>query len=100
MSPYLKLCDKIKSITKEDACINFHDEIQPVYLETDESGLGLGAALLQATNGTSYPRDKASEHSIPYVYVNKSLSSTEIRYSNIEREALGILIGLEKFHHY
>ena len=25
---------------------------------------------------------------------------TECRYSNIEREALGILHGLKKFHHY
>ena len=30
----------------------------------------------------------------------KSLSSTETRYNNIEREALGILHGLEKFHYY
>ena len=31
---------------------------------------------------------------------SKSLTSTECRYSNIEREALGILHDLEKFHHY
>ena len=31
---------------------------------------------------------------------SKSLSSVEKRYSNIEREALGILHGLDKFHHY
>ena len=36
----------------------------------------------------------------PITFVSKSLSSTERRYSNIEGEAVGILNGLEKFHHY
>ena len=30
----------------------------------------------------------------------KSLTNMETHYSNIEREALGILHGLENFHHY
>ena len=33
-------------------------------------------------------------------FTNKSLSSAETRYRNIESEVLGILLGLEKFHHY
>ena len=36
----------------------------------------------------------------PHAFVSKSLSATEERYSNIEWEALGILHGLDKFHHY
>ena len=36
----------------------------------------------------------------PIAFASKSLTGTECRYSNIEREALGILHGLEKFHHY
>ena len=66
------------------------------------SGVGLGAALLQTRHGTSCPRDKAPDNSIlrPIAFVGKSLSSTEKRYSHIERVALGILHGLEKFHHY
>ena len=36
---------------------------------------------------------------IPIMFASKSLSSAEIRYSNIERGALGILHGFEKFHH-
>ena len=31
---------------------------------------------------------------------NRSLAGAEHRYSNIEREVLDILHGLEKFHHY
>ena len=36
----------------------------------------------------------------PITFTSKSLMSTEQRYSNIEREALGTQHGLEKFHHY
>ena len=36
----------------------------------------------------------------PIAFASKSLSHTEWMYSNIEREALRILYGLEKFHHY
>ena len=36
----------------------------------------------------------------PTAFDSNRLSSIEQWYSNIEREALGILHGLEKFHHY
>ena len=36
----------------------------------------------------------------PIAFASKSSMGTECRYSNIEREYLGILHGLEKFHHY
>ena len=34
------------------------------------------------------------------MFASKSETSAEWRYSNIEREAMGILHGLKKFHHY
>ena len=36
----------------------------------------------------------------PIAFASKCLTGAECRYSNIEREALGILHGLKKFHHY
>ena len=36
----------------------------------------------------------------PIAFASKHLSSAEQWYSNTEWEALGILHGLEKFHHY
>ena len=39
-------------------------------------------------------------HTPPIAFASKSLTSAEHRYSNIQREALGMLHGLEKFHHY
>ena len=86
-----------KLIIKEDTCMKFYKETQPLYLETDASGVGLGAALLQTRSGTSCPRDKALDNSIlrPSTFASKSLSSAERRYSNIERKALGILHRLK-----
>ena len=39
-------------------------------------------------------------YSDPLLLPAKNLSGAEKRCNNIEREALGILYGLEKFHHY
>ena len=36
----------------------------------------------------------------PIAFASKSLMDAEHRYSNIERELLSILHGLEKFYHY
>ena len=87
-----RCCSRAKSIIKADACIKFYDETKPLYLETDTSGVGLGASLLQTRNGTMALR--------PIAFTSKSLSSAEKRYSNIESEALGILHGQEEFHYY
>ena len=87
--------NKAKSIIKEDACMKFYDETQPVYIEVDASGVGLGATLLQTRSNTSCPKDEAPDNSIlrPTAFTSKTL--TEKRYSNIERETLGILYRFE-----
>ena len=36
----------------------------------------------------------------PIAFPSKGLTAAEHRYNNIDREALGILHGLKKFHHY
>ena len=93
--------DDAKLLIKADACMKFYDENRPLYLETDMSGVGLGAMLLQRDRAT-YHRDSVCDRTTlqPISFASKSLTSAECRYSNIEREALGILHGLEKFHHY
>ena len=73
-----------------------------IYLETDASSAGLGAILLQTCKGTTCQKDTVSDNTIlcPIAFASKSLTGAECRYSNIEREALGILHGHEKFYHY
>ena len=82
--------------------MKFYGDTKPLYLETDASGIGLGTTLLQTRYGTTCPEDIARDNTImrPITSAKKSLTSSEQRYSNIEREALGILNGLKKFHHY
>ena len=52
--------------------------------------------------GTAFQEDVAPDNTTlhPIAFASKSLTGAEHRYSNIEREALGILHGLKKFHHY
>ena len=82
--------------------MRFYDDTKPLYLETDASGAGLGTTLLQTRDGTICLKDIALDNTIlrPIVFAIKSLTNAEHRYSNIERAALGILYGLEEFHHY
>ena len=86
----------------DDVCIKFYDKTKPLYLEMDASGIGLGTALLQTRDGTTCPEDIAPDNIIlrPIAFASKSLTSSEQRYSNIEREGMGILHGLKKIHHY
>ena len=82
--------------------MKFYDDTKLLYLETDASGIGLRAALLQLCDNTACQKDTAPDNTIllPIAFASKSLTGSEWRYSNIECEALGILHGLEKFHHY
>ena len=82
--------------------MKFYDDTQLLYLETDASIVGLGAALLQLCNNTACQRDMAPDNASlwPITFASKSLTGAEWRYSNIKWEVLGILHRLEKFHHY
>ena len=82
--------------------MKFYDDTKPLYLETDASRVGLGAALLQTCEGTTCQKDTVPNNTIlhPIAFVSKSLTGAEHRYSHIEREALAILHGLQNFHHY
>ena len=55
-------------------------------LQTDASKKGLGACLTQ--NGKVV------------CYASRALTKTEQNYQNLEREALGTIWGMEKFHYF
>ena len=66
--------------------LNYFDPAQPIVLECDASGNGIGGSLLQ--NGQ------------PIVFISQALTDTQKRYSNIESELLALVVVIEKLHHY
>ena len=78
--------DKIKQAVTSASSLKYFDSTKPVTIQVDASTRGLGATLLQDQG--------------PIEYRSKLLTETESRYSNIEREMLAVLHGLEKFHYY
>ena len=83
---YQELFTKAKSLIKADMCMKFYNDTKPLYLETDASRVGLGAALLQLHEGTTCQKDVAPDNTIlcPIAFASKSLTGAESRYSNIE----------------
>ena len=99
---YPKMFEEAKAIIKDDVCMKFYNDTKLLYIETDVSRVGLEATLLQTRDNMSCHTDEVPHNSIlrPITFASKSLTRAEKRYSNIETEALDILYGFEKFHHY
>ena len=91
-----------RALTKEDASMKIYNEEEHMYLETDASGVGLGASLPKVRDGMNCPNYTASDNTIPQQIgsARKILSSLESHYSSIERGACGILHDWGLFHHY
>ena len=60
---------------------------EELYLETDVSGVRLGAGHFQVRDGMWFPKDKALDKSVflAIAFTSKSLTSAKTHYSNIER---------------
>ena len=76
---YQNMFDKVRAIIKEDTCMKFYDETKLLYIETDASGVGLGAVLLQTRSNTSCHRDNMPDNSIlrSITFFSKSLTVAE-----------------------
>ena len=72
-------------ISKTEALPYFNTSAETT-LQMDASKKGLGACLIQ--NGKVV------------CYASRSLTKTEQNYQNLEREALGTIWGMEKFHYF
>ena len=64
----------------------YYDPGKPLTLENDACEYGIGSALIQGGK--------------PIAFASRSLSDSERRYAQIEKEMLAVTYGLEKFHHY
>ena len=77
------------SICKAVTCapvLKYFNVNESVVIQCDASQVGLGATLLQNDQ--------------PVAYASRSLTLTEQRYAQIEKECLAIVFACEKFEHY
>lgn len=81
---------KLKSELCNDNVLFPFDPSLPVVLTTDASPTGLGAILSHQVNG----------HERPIAYASRSLSNSEMNYSQLDREALAIIFGVTHFYNY
>jgi len=81
---------RIKEELAKPTVLALYDQEADAKVSTDASSFGLGAVLLQST-GESWK---------PVAYASRSLSDTEKRYAQIEKEALATTWACEKFCTY
>ena len=82
---------KVKTSLVSPPTLVHHSLKLPIGISCDASSTGLGVVLFH-----HYP--DGSER--PIAYASKTLSDTERRYSQIEKEGLGIVYGIQKFYKY
>ena len=84
--------DRIKNELDSTRILSYYDPnpTTTTILQCDASQVGLGAWIRQEHNGEEKIVAMAS----------RALTDTERRYSNIERECLAVVFGLEKFEYY
>ena len=83
--------DQLKEALASSSVIVPYDPSLPVKIDTDASAVGIGAVL-------SHIMEDGSER--PIEMASRTLNAAERNYSPIEREALGLIWGLKKFHKY
>jgi hypothetical protein len=83
--------DRSKEELSGTGVLVHYDEKKPVILACDSSAYGIGAVI-------SHVMDNGTEK--PIAYASRTLSSAERNYSQVEKEALGIVFGVKKFHKY
>ena len=88
-------CDKAFQQAKDELVkapvLTHYDPTKKLKLATDASAYGIGAVL-------SHTHDDGSER--PIAFASRALSDTEKRYAQIDKEALAIIFGVQKFHVY
>jgi hypothetical protein len=78
--------EEVKKMMAKEVTLAYFDVNKPSVLAIDASLKGVGAALTQEGRVIAF--------------ASKSLTETEQRYANIEREMLAVVLACEKFHMY
>jgi transposase InsO family protein len=85
-----KAIEEVKKCLTGDSVLVHYDGKLPITLATDASPHGIGAVISHVIDGQERP----------IAFASKTLAAAERNYPQIEREALGIIYGVKKFHKY
>lgn len=80
----------LKAAITSDSVLHSPDFTQPFTLQTDASGVGIGAVLLQEVDGETHP----------VVFLSRKLQDRETRYSTVEKECLAMKWAVESLRYY
>ena len=84
--------------------MQFYNPDADLYIEVDSSLNGTGYCMLQECSDVMENlvdgECEIPQNLRPVAYGSKSFSSAETRYSNIERELLGIVCAIQNFKHF
>ena len=87
-------CDRafadLKRAITSESLLHSPDFAQPFVLQTDASGVVMGAVLLQETGGESRP----------VLFLSRKLLDQEKRYSTVEKECLAMKWAIESLRYY
>lgn len=87
---YINCFEKCKTLLMNDPILQYPDFDKDFILTTDASNFAIGAVLSQGAIGS----DK------PIAFASRTLNSTEINYSTIEKELLAIVWATKYFRPY
>ena len=82
---------KLKEEISSPRVLTHYDVNAPTKISADASAYGVGAVLLQCQDNSNWK---------PVAFASRSLNPTEIRYAQIEKEALSLVWSCEKFSDY
>eukprot|EP00731_Ephydatia_muelleri_P032647 Em0024g191a len=85
-----KAFKEAKRLVCEVVTLVHYDVEKPVKVYCDASSYGVGACLVHVIGGQEKP----------IAYASRTLSQAEMKYAQIEREALAIVFAVKKFHQY
>ena len=84
--------ESVKKIFARNVILQHFNPYYQTCLETDSSSYGIGEVLMQ--------RKSNSVRWLPNQFASRTLNAAERNYSQLEREALSVIFGIDKFRNF